>query len=974
MSGSGITPYGGPRRRSDIHYGPRLEVSRPHAHMVKVPSARMQGATKMLHASFEAIGAELGASQRQPVSLHRWLLCFTDDAVEAEFQLRSLGGKRLTRIRRSIVFTAVLAFLLLLPERLILAQSGDTSREEHGLLIGLSVSSLLVGTAVVVASISLSNSRNLFRMIRRRAWPSAIVITYLACVQVFSYAGHLLPPDSSCSNPYSLLSQADGVVVTVQVLTVQAFVLRLPFWLMAIGCGFVFVTTPLSLHYLPLPLLLNRMALLLVACSVICLTSRQVERMTRIAWWNLRSTATSLRNTASRLSELERKLARELDAGVDGEASTGMEEVLQQLASLQESLGGRSDSASHELAAIASRLRGIASQGVWSIDLRAQIASGRLRVKDKETQRWLLETTRKSAPRRKLAAYSSSGLSVGSGGSGGSGSGSKRRITALLGASGDATSSIPNMRRARTLPVRPRTSAGVPRPAHARWSATESSVVHGPLLSSLRAVASPSSPMLSPRVLSMGSEKSIVLAADSTDDGPPPPPVSPLPPAAAPVILGASRAPYLRVPTLSSDTIEEGVAVGGADDAVAASGSDAPLTAGSSVLSVGSDAAAIAAAPASASAASALAAAAASEGGDTRRSSDVLLPGEVAGEVAGEPVPRRPSLSSIPDELVALDLEALSSCAKVGEWEFDVFEFAEHSRGQPLYALSVMLFRFHSLLDALPVSDETVRTYFWRISNLYREDVPYHNQLHGAEVLHGVHYFLARAGLGRVMSADDTAALLLAAAVHDVAHPGRNNNFLIVTHNDLALLYNDISPLENMHVSTAFLTMRRSDCHLLDAMDNKAAMRLRKHVIAAVLDTDLAKHFESLGQFRVSLASSEFKPSSEDAHKLVLLRMALKAADLSHASKPWEQHRKWTAMVTSEFYEQGDEERDLGMTVSAMSDRTKANLPKAQVAFVGACRDAALVLRLRYACKPSASAVPWTAAAIVLSLRFAHRR
>eukprot|EP00965_Chrysotila_dentata_P254433 6211866-Pleurochrysis_carterae.AAC.4 len=34
-------------------------------------------------------------------------------------------------------------------------------------------------------------------------------------------------------------------------------------------------------------------------------------------------------------------------------------------------------------------------------------------------------------------------------------------------------------------------------------------------------------------------------------------------------------------------------------------------------------------------------------------------------------------------------------------------------------------------------------------------------------------------------------AFLIAAAVHDVAHPGVNNNFLISTHAPLALLYND---------------------------------------------------------------------------------------------------------------------------------------------------------------------------------------
>ena len=50
-------------------------------------------------------------------------------------------------------------------------------------------------------------------------------------------------------------------------------------------------------------------------------------------------------------------------------------------------------------------------------------------------------------------------------------------------------------------------------------------------------------------------------------------------------------------------------------------------------------------------------------------------------------------------------------------------------------------------------------------------------------------------------------AALVAAAVHDVDHPGRSNQFLIETSDELALLYNDNSVLENHHLAVAFKTM-----------------------------------------------------------------------------------------------------------------------------------------------------------------------
>ncbi len=45
------------------------------------------------------------------------------------------------------------------------------------------------------------------------------------------------------------------------------------------------------------------------------------------------------------------------------------------------------------------------------------------------------------------------------------------------------------------------------------------------------------------------------------------------------------------------------------------------------------------------------------------------------------------------------------------------------------------------------------------------------------------------------------AALLLGALIHDFKHPGKSNAFLTKTGHTLALTYNDVSILENYHLS-----------------------------------------------------------------------------------------------------------------------------------------------------------------------------
>jgi len=47
----------------------------------------------------------------------------------------------------------------------------------------------------------------------------------------------------------------------------------------------------------------------------------------------------------------------------------------------------------------------------------------------------------------------------------------------------------------------------------------------------------------------------------------------------------------------------------------------------------------------------------------------------------------------------------------------------------------------------------------------------------------------------------DHLALMIAACVHDVGHPGTSNTFQVSTESELALQYNDISVLENYHAA-----------------------------------------------------------------------------------------------------------------------------------------------------------------------------
>ena len=69
------------------------------------------------------------------------------------------------------------------------------------------------------------------------------------------------------------------------------------------------------------------------------------------------------------------------------------------------------------------------------------------------------------------------------------------------------------------------------------------------------------------------------------------------------------------------------------------------------------------------------------------------------------------------------------------------------------------------------------------------------------------------------MSSCEVLTLLsvyLSAIIHDFDHRGVNNQFLVRGADPLAILYNDVSPMENHHVAAAFMLMREEQYNFME--------------------------------------------------------------------------------------------------------------------------------------------------------------
>merc|ERR1719238_2293162 len=116
-----------------------------------------------------------------------------------------------------------------------------------------------------------------------------------------------------------------------------------------------------------------------------------------------------------------------------------------------------------------------------------------------------------------------------------------------------------------------------------------------------------------------------------------------------------------------------------------------------------------------------------------------------------------------------------------------------------------------------------------------------------------MHVVLHRGGLLEFMDEVGLMAAYLAAVIHDVGHLGVSNNFLIQTEHDLAILYNDAGPMENMHAATAFqLLKHRPEINFLENLTPGSFRELRRLVMGMVLATDMSRHFQVVTQFQTA--------------------------------------------------------------------------------------------------------------------------
>ena len=288
--------------------------------------------------------------------------------------------------------------------------------------------------------------------------------------------------------------------------------------------------------------------------------------------------------------------------------------------------------------------------------------------------------------------------------------------------------------------------------------------------------------------------------------------------------------------------------------------------------------------------------------------------------------------------------------------DFNIFELKEivgYYNIMPIIG-SIILENF-GLLDDNIISIKKLEPFLISLNNKYIKSTLYHNSIHGTDVTQTLATFFLESNIEEICKTNvlDLLGVFISGLGHDVGHPGLTNSYHINASTELALNYNDISCLENYHVSLLFKIIREDKNNIFEKMSTQSYKILRKRIISQILATDMANHGKvtSLIKSKVDLYKLENEriENEEKKHKFVLLSgnektkfdeqqslldYLIHSADLGHNTRPFNISIKWVELLSEEYWLQGDKEKKENLPISFLCDREKFDIPNSQVGFI----------------------------------------
>ncbi|KAL8571841.1 Dual 3',5'-cyclic-AMP and -GMP phosphodiesterase 11 [Nucella lapillus] len=246
---------------------------------------------------------------------------------------------------------------------------------------------------------------------------------------------------------------------------------------------------------------------------------------------------------------------------------------------------------------------------------------------------------------------------------------------------------------------------------------------------------------------------------------------------------------------------------------------------------------------------------------------------------------------------------------------------------------TIRMFMDLHLNEAFHINYELLCRFLLSVKKNYR-NVTYHNWRHAFNVTQTMFCMLQTGHMLNILGQTERLALMVGCLCHDLDHRGTNNQFQMKTMSPLAELYGT-STMEHHHFDQCIMILSTKGSDILCNLSQADYEQVIAVLESAILATDLALYFRYRGRFFELTQGSEVD-WTDDCNRDLLRSMMMTASDVAAITKPWDVQKKVAELVASEFFEQGDMEKEtLKIQPIEMMDREKKDkLPTMQVGFI----------------------------------------
>lgn len=189
---------------------------------------------------------------------------------------------------------------------------------------------------------------------------------------------------------------------------------------------------------------------------------------------------------------------------------------------------------------------------------------------------------------------------------------------------------------------------------------------------------------------------------------------------------------------------------------------------------------------------------------------------------------------------------------------------------------------------SMPICGLALRRFLRCMSEGYSKTVAYHNESHAEQVILACEEIFGHTKWTFVCQNDFLhIALIIAAACHDVGHPGIREMVKV----------RSCSLMEETHVDIMLAAL--NEYNFISGCDATKNLSFRRIVSELILNTNMSRHGRLIEQAsELSTAVTKSRSIEDD---IFVLSLILKAADLWHSTYSWKLHTEWSDKLNVEI-------------------------------------------------------------------------